>query len=252
LTLSRLAEEGLLAVGMNFRSCSGVPNLRPRFYHSGEITDLAFVLSSLHLRYPGRAIGVVGYSLGGNVLLRFLGEQGDDPPPYLKGAVAISVPFDLTEGTACLERGAMGRFYSGYFLRSLLRKVRAKSELLAPLLDLDRVFASKTVRDFDQTVTAPLHGFADAWEYYREASSAPIIPRIRVPTLVLHSLDDPFLTASAVPIRAVAENPWMIGAFAEHGGHVGFIEGRGAGRGFWAEEEAVRYLGSVLRREESG
>jgi predicted alpha/beta-fold hydrolase len=252
LILSKLFEGGLLGVGMNFRSCSGVPNLRPRFYHSGETTDLAFVLSFLQTRFSGRSMGVVGYSLGGNVLLRYLGEQEDAAPPHLLAAVAISVPFDLTEGTACLERGAMGRIYSGYFLRSLIGKVRAKAELLGPLLDLDRVFASRTVRDFDQSVTAPLHGFVDAWEYYREASSAPVIPQIRVPTLLLHALDDPFLTASAVPFQAVAENPWLLGAFTERGGHVGFVEERGSGTKFWAEGEAVRYLARLLGAGRSG
>lgn len=256
LILTRLLEEGFLGIGMNFRSCSGVPNLMPRFYHSGETTDLSFLLFYLQARYPGRVMGAVGYSLGGNVLLRYLGEQSDSAPAQLRAAVAISVPFDLTEGTACLERGRMGRFYSGYFLRSLLGKVRAKAELLGPLIDLDRVFASKTVRDFDQAVTAPLHGFADAWEYYREASSASVIHRIRVPTLLLHALDDPFLTASAIPMNAVEKNPWTLGAFPEHGGHVGFIEGGGRDGGssskFWAEEEAVRYLRTVLGPVRSG
>jgi predicted alpha/beta-fold hydrolase len=246
LILSKLAGAGILGVGMNFRSCSGAPNLRPRFYHSGETTDLAFVLASLADRYPGRAIGAAGYSLGGNVLLRYLGESGESPPPFLRGAVAISVPYDLTDGTACLERGGMGKIYSGYFLRSLLRKVRAKAEILSPILDLDRVFASRTVRDFDETVTAPLHGFAGALEYYREASSAPVIRQIRVPTLLLHALDDPFLNRSAIPRRAIDDNPWTLGAFVDRGGHVGFVEGRGSRIRFWSEEEAVRYLATLL------
>lgn len=251
LVLTRLREKGIFGVGMNFRSCSGVPNLKPRFYHSGETSDLAFVLAWLAARYPGRPIGAIGYSLGGNVLLRFLGEAGDSPPSFLQAAVAISVPYDLTDGTACLERGGMGKVYSGYFLRSLLGKVRAKTEILAPILDLERVFAAKSVRDFDQTVTAPLHGFADAWEYYREASSGPIVSRIRVPTLLIHALDDPFLNRTAIPIRAVEENPWTLGAFVERGGHVGFVEGGSGRTRFWSEEEAVRYLDQLLRRKDS-
>ena len=245
-TLALLERAGILGVAMNFRSCSGAPNLRPRFYHSGETTDLDFLVSLLRFRFPGRAIGAIGFSLGGNVLLRYLGERGEDGAG-LQAAAAISVPFDLTEGTGRLEEGAMGRFYTEYFLRSLLRKVRAKEAMLGSILDLEKALAARTVREFDEHVTAPLHGFADAWEYYREASSAPLLPRITTPTLLLHAFDDPFLPERAVPVQAAEENPWLIGTFPRRGGHVGFVDGTGMPPRFWAEEEAVRYLAAVLR-----
>ena len=247
MAMSALTEAGMRAIGMNFRSCSGVPNRRARFYHSGETGDIGFVIEVLRSVFPGRPFGALGFSLGGNVLLRYLGEQRDDPPPLLLAAAAISVPYDLTEGSKMLESGWMGRVYTHYFLRSLQEKARAKRHLLREIVDFDRILESRTLREFDEAATAPLHGFQDAGEYYRMASSKPILTSIRVPTCLIHALDDPFLPARSVPREAVDLNPWLMGSFSPSGGHVGFVE-----RGvpwqptFWAETEAVRYLGAVL------
>lgn len=249
--MAEITRRGVRAVAMNFRSCSGVPNRKPRFYHSGETGDLAFVLRTLRSRFSGRPLGALGFSLGGNVLLRLLGESGDSPPEGLAAAAAISVPYDLTEGSRTLERGAMGRLYSEYFLRSLRGKAREKSRLLRSVIDLDRVLRARTLREFDDAATAPLHGFRDAATYYREASSKPLLPRVRVPTLLLHALNDPFLPVDAVPWSEVEDNPWLLPSFHERGGHVGFVEGRWPLRPtFWVESEAARYLAHVLSGEE--
>jgi len=239
---------GMFPIGMNFRSCSGEPNRMPRFYHSGETGDLALVLEHVTERFRDRSIGALGFSLGGNVLLRYLGERGAGVPESLRASAAISVPYDLTEGTRLLEERKMGRVYAGIFLRSLQRKAAAKRAMLSSLLDLDRIFAARTLREFDEAATAPLHGFPSAAEYYRVASSGPVLTEIRIPTLLLHALDDPFLPADAVPIDTVRRSPWLAGAFLPEGGHVGFIEGDSPARpGFWAEREAVRYLAAILR-----
>jgi len=248
LTLHALHRHGILAVGMNFRGCSGEPNRLPRFYHSGETGDLDVVLRELGRRFPGRPLGAVGFSLGGNVLLKHLGEttaRGGDQT--VAAAVAISVPFDLAGGTVVMEQGLMGRVYTHYFLSSLLGKVEEKRELLESLLDLDRVRRARTLREFDDAATAPLHGFRNADEYYTLSSSGPFLDQIRVPTLLLQSRDDPFLPEDRGPEERAAANPWIVPAFVPTGGHVGFVQGPTPwGRGFWAEEEAARFLAASL------
>jgi uncharacterized protein len=243
LALAELEARGMLAVGMNFRSCSGEPNRTPRFYHSGETSDVAFVLGELRARYPGRPLGALGFSLGGNVLLGLLA----DAPGIVEAAAAVSVPFDLAEGTRELERSPMGQVYTHYFLRSLLGKVEAKADLLRPHVDLVRLRRARTLREFDDVATAPLHGFDGAWDYYARCSCGPRIPEVRVPTLIVHSLDDPFLPRTAVPIRQIRDNPYTLAALPPAGGHVGFVEASSpATPSFWAEAEAARYLAVML------
>ncbi|HEX2191032.1 MAG TPA: hydrolase, partial [Longimicrobiaceae bacterium] len=194
-------------------------------------------------RWPGAPLGAVGFSLGGNVLLKYLGECGDAALP--RAAVAVSVPFDLAAGAASLERG-MGRLYTGRFLRTLRRKYRDKRELVGDVVDGARVLAARTFREFDDAATAPLHGFRDAAHYYAASSSAGYLHGIRVPTLLLHSADDPFLPAEAIPRAAARENPFITAAFTEHGGHVGFVAGTPWAPEFWAEAEAARFLAARL------
>lgn len=247
LTLDALRRQGALPVALNFRGCGGVPNLRPRFYHSGETSDPALVLRGLAERFPGRPLGAIGFSLGGNMLLRWLGEEGEAASGVLSGAAAISVPYDLAGGTGVLESGVMGRVYTFYFLRSLRRKVLAKRPLLEQVLDLPGVLAAPTLRRFDDLATAPLHGFSNAADYYERCRVEPVLGHIRVPTLLVQSRDDPFLPPGAIPEEAVAGNPWLVPAFSPAGGHVGFVAGPPWRPRFWAEEEASRWLVELLR-----
>ncbi|MDE0081491.1 MAG: alpha/beta fold hydrolase [Gammaproteobacteria bacterium] len=243
-----LLEAGVRPVGMNFRACSGTPNLRPRFYHSGDTGDLRHVLATLRKRMHGRAFGAIGFSLGGNVLLRYLAEAGTAAPRSLGAAVAVSVPYDLAAAARMLEAGGMGRFYTRYFLKSLRAKVRAKRALLESAVDVERVLTARTLWDYDEAATAPLHGFRDAADYYKQVSSGPVLGDVRVPTLLIHAADDPFLPADAVPVAAVERNPWLLGAFTRRGGHVGFIPAGAVPRRqpFWAETEAAHYLSRLL------
>ncbi len=241
-----LLERGVRPVGMNFRGCSGEPNRAPRFYHSGETGDLRFVLDRLRERFPDRSVGVLGFSLGGNVLLKFLGEEADREPPRVRAAVAISVPFDLAAGSRGLEEGLMGRFYTYYFVRMLRQKVRARADVFRKRIDVDAGLAAPTLWAFDDAVTAPLHGFEDAADYYRRSSSARFLDRVRVPTLLLQSRDDPFLPRKALPEEEIAANPRLVPAITERGGHVGFVEGAPWDPRFWADEEGARFLAHHL------
>ncbi|MET0395566.1 MAG: hydrolase [Longimicrobiaceae bacterium] len=242
-TMRELAARGVRAAALNFRTCGGEPNRLARFYHSGETGDLGFVLRLLAGRWPDAPLGAVGFSLGGNVLLKYLGECGEGALP--RAAVAVSVPFDLAAGAASMERG-MGRVYTARFLRTLRGKYRSKRPLIGDALDGRRVLSARTFREFDDAATAPLHGFRDADHYYAASSSARYLAGIRVPTLLLHSADDPFLPADAVPRAAARANPHITAAFTEHGGHVGFVAGTPWAPEFWAEAEAARFLGEQL------
>ncbi|MFQ5678712.1 MAG: YheT family hydrolase [Gemmatimonadota bacterium] len=245
-TCAALAERGIRAVAMNFRSRSGEPNRRPDSYHAGRTDDLAFVLGRLAARRPGAPLGAIGFSLGGNVLLKYLGQTGDDAPEELRAAVAISVPFDLSSSARALERG-LGRLYGSYFLRSLKRGVRAKATLFPQALDSRRASAARTLREFDDAVTAPVHGFRSAADYYARASCAADIGAIRVPTLLLQSSDDPLVPWGSWPEAAVRENPWLVDGRTAKGGHVGFVSGTLPWRPvFWAEREASRFLAAHL------
>lgn len=244
-----LLAQGVQPVAMNFRGCSGEPNRTNRFYHSGATEDPGHVLQLLRERFPGRPLGAMGFSLGGNVVLKLMGERDDGGRGLLDAAAVMSVPYDLAAGADLLEAGGMGRFYTWYFMRSLRRKVRTKAALsgdLAEVLDLATVEASRTIRAFDDCATSPLHGFEDAATYYERSSSAGFLEAIRVPTLLLHSLDDPFLPRDRVPVEAMEANAWLVPGVTERGGHVGFLEGTPRRPRFWADEEAARFLGEVL------
>lgn len=247
-----LFTRGIRPVAMSFRGCSGEPNRTPRFYHSGETGDPAAVLALVRERCPGRAVGAVGFSLGGNILLKLVGERTDGGRGLLDAAVAISVPFDLAAGARLLEASPMGRVYARYFLRSLRAKVRAKAGLLDGRVDTDAALRAPTLRAFDDALTAPLHGFRDADDYYARCSSARFVRGIGVPTLILHSRDDPFLPEEAIPVEALSANPHVVPALTARGGHVGFL-GRTPWRPvFWAEESAAAFLAASLSRGAPG
>lgn len=250
----RSACRGILAAGMrpvalNFRGCSGAPNLLAQSYHSGQTTDPVWVLGLLRSRHPNRRIGGFGFSLGGNVLLKLLGERQDGGASLLDAAVAMSVPYDLAAGAGQLEATSWGRMYTAYFLRSLQRKVRMKHALLATAgLDVPHVLGATTIRQFDDRLTAPLHGFRDAADYYAASSSVAFLAGVRVPSLLLHAADDPFLPTRAIPVAEARANPRLHLELQPAGGHVGFLQGAPWRPRLWADEEAVRFLAYHLRK----
>lgn len=242
-TYRQLAQRGVAAVGLNFRSCSGEMNRTARFYHAGETADVAFVVRWLAEQFPDVPLGLIGFSLGGNTALKYLGEQGTATP--VRAAAAVSPPFNLTINAPVFDSGS-GRFYRRFFLHSLRRKVRRHAALIGEKVDVDAVLHAPTVRAFDDTLTAPLHGFRDAADYYAQSSSGQFLPGVRVPTLLLRALDDPFFGSDA-PRAAIAANPDLVPGFVAHGGHVGFVEGRWPWRfHYWAERQAARFLAQQL------
>jgi uncharacterized protein len=238
--LNEAARRGWGADLLIFRSCGSEPNLTRRFYHSGETTDAAFVLDRISREHPTSPLAIAGVSLGGNVLLKLLGERGTDLPPQLKGAAAVSVPFDLSRSSRRIDRG-FSRFYQKFFLSSLRRKAQEKAERFPDLASADRILRLRTLEDFDNLITGPLHGFLDAQDYYRKSSSLPWLERIRINTLLLSAVDDPMLPPEVLDeVRDVARrNPSLHLEFAQKGGHAGFIAGSWPWRPFYYAEYRV-------------
>lgn len=240
ITYRELARVGIRGVGLNFRSCSGEPNRLPRFYHSGDTEDVRHVVSVLRRRFGSRPIGAIGFSLGGNALLKYLGEEGE--ASSIAAAVAVSVPYDLDAGERHLAQDPVSRVYVRRFLRSLQEKAALKEHDLRERCDYDAIHRARSFREFDDAATAPLHGFESAADYYARSSSFGFLHRIRVPTLLIHALDDPFLPPEALPRDVLRENPLLDHAWTARGGHVGFIGGTPRRPDFWAERQAARYL----------
>jgi predicted alpha/beta-fold hydrolase len=237
--LAALEHRGWRAGALHFRGCSESLNRLARNYHSGDTADLGFAVARIRQRWPGAPLVIIGYSLGGNVLLKWLAEHKHAAP--VAAAVAVSVPFSLAEVATRLERGA-SRIYQWRLLSNLKRKMRRKLKARPMPLSLDDVETSTTFWEFDDRVTAPLHGFADAATYYREASCGPALRDIARPTLIIHALDDPFMLESVVP-AANALSPQVRLELSPKGGHVGFIGGAVPGRPrYWLEERIPRFL----------
>lgn len=240
--LGALDGAGTCGVLMHFRGCSGELNRLDRSYHSGDTGDLACVLQTLAGRGTPPA-AVIGYSLGGNVLLKWLGERGDASP--LVTAVAVSVPFDLG---ACADRLDQGfsRFYQWRLVESMKARYHAKFATRPSPVGLAHVDHLRSFRQYDDAVTAPLHGFRDAEHYYRESSSRTFLRAITTPTLILHASDDPFVPPHAIPSAAELA-PSVTLELSDRGGHVGFMTGaHPAAAHCWLEPRILRHLAEHL------
>jgi predicted alpha/beta-fold hydrolase len=239
--LARAWDRGWRGMAVNFRSCSAEPNRLLRSYHSGETGDLGEAVQRARSESPGAPLLLAGCSLGGNVVVKWLGEQGD--AAQVQAAVALSVPFDLELCARSLDApGAMAFVYRTRFLRTLKRKALEKAQRF-PQIDAVRVRAARTLREFDEAVTAPVHGFAGAQDYWAQSSSGPFVPRVRVPLLLVSAEDDPFIPAECLPRAAAAANPCVTLEVCRSGGHLGFVAGPHL-PWFWAEWRAVEFLAS--------
>lgn len=238
--LAEAARRGWAADLLIFRSCGSEMNRARRFYHSGETSDLGLVLDRIVAEFPGVPVALAGVSLGGNVLLRFLAEKGDDLPSQLVAAAAISVPFDLGRSSKRINRG-FSTLYQRFFLESLKRKVREKVVRFPDLVHPDRIASLRTLEDFDDVITAPLHGYRDAVDYYTRASSLPSLGDIRLKTLLLSAVDDPMLPPEVLDeVREAARgNPALHTEFVRRGGHAGFVTGSVPWRPFYYAEYRV-------------
>lgn len=224
---------GWHGVVAHFRSCGEVENRAPVFYHSGDSAEVAHMLQLMHARYP--RICAVGISLGGNALAKYLAEQGSRAIP--QAAAVVSAPLDLTAASHRLERGLSKMLYAPYFLRSLLPKAAACAARF-PQIDAAAVQAAANLTDFDNAFTAPVHGFADAADYYRRASAKPLLHQIAVPTLILNALNDPFIPAESLP-QAGDVSPSVTLLQPEYGGHAGFP---GTADLDWLPDTVLRYF----------
>jgi predicted alpha/beta-fold hydrolase len=244
--LSEAAACGWDGVAVNFRSCSGELNRLPRFYHSGETQDLQWVVSLLVTRSLRRPIVLVGFSLGGNVLLKWLGERGEDTPDSVRAAIAVSVPYDLGAAAHRVDHG-FGRVYGRVFLRTLKAKALAKAARFPGLVDRRVVGRLSSFAEFDEHVTAPIHGFAGARDYWARSSCVPWLERIRKPTLLISACDDPFLPTDRLPRAAVHRSEFLEADFPERGGHVGFVQGPWPwAASYWVDRRAVEFLARAI------
>ena len=244
------AERGWAATAINFRSCARdperprrvLPNRTARLYHSGETSDFALVVDTLARREPARPLAAFGGSLGGNVLLKWLGENPGQK--RIAAAVAVSTPYDLAAGARMLMRGA-GRLYTANFLATLRPKalsVLRRFPEAGASLDAGAIRRAKTLFEFDEVATAPLHGFAGAEDYYARSSSLAVLGRIATPALCLSALDDPFLPASAVEAAVATASSTVEFVNSDRGGHLGFVEGSAWKPRWWAERTALAWL----------
>ena len=238
-------QRGWSAAALNFRSCSGELNRLPRFYHSGETEDVLLAIQRVRQQVSG-PLFAVGFSLGGNVLLVLLANLGERAP--LDAAVAISVPYDLQACARTLDSGrGVYAAYRFWFLRSLRHKALAKLSLHPGFVDAVRIRRARGIEQFDDAVTAPLHGFANAAEYYARCSSGPLLGQIRRPPLLVTAADDPL---ARVPVPECAgANPALTVLITEQGGHVGFVAGSPWKPRYWAEQQALSFLENIQRTD---
>ncbi len=247
-TLRAAAARGWQANLLVFRSCGSEMNRTQRSYHSGETSDLDFVVQRLLLERPHAPLVLGGVSLGGNVLLKWLGEQGGAIDARVRAATAVSVPFDLARSCAHMEIG-FARVYGWNFLRTLKRKALLKIARHPGIADRKRVLAAQTLWDFDDAFTSVVHGFRDAADYYARSSSIQLLSSVRVPTLLLSSRDDPFHPPTVLDdvSEIAACNPSLVLEFTERGGHVGFLEGTHPWKtSNYAERRMVDFGAAVL------
>lgn len=245
--LMAIQQKGWAGVVMHFRNCGKKNNRLPRFYHSGETQDTRFLINELRRRYPENPMAAIGFSLGGNVLCKYQGEEGSRSP--LSAAVVISAPLHLS---ASCDRIATGnsRIYQHYLLKmlkdNLLEKARHLDMQAHIKVDLNKIPQIKQIRQFDDWVTAPLHGFRDAADYYAQSSGLKFMGEIISPTLFIHALDDPFLSDKVIPKRNQLSTACRF-EISQHGGHVGFISGTNPRRPvFWQEQRALTYIEEQL------
>jgi hypothetical protein len=230
-------------VVVHFRGCSGEANRLPRAYHSGDSAEIDWILRRLQA-HGHSALFVAGVSLGGNALLKWLAEQGRQASRIIDAAAAVSAPLDLAAANVALSSG-FNLVYARHFLRTLIPAARAKDRLFPGRIDLRRALHARTLSEFDDAVTAPLHGFLGVDDYYARSSAGPLPATIETPTLLLHAANDPFLPAAALP-RCEQLPASVTLEVHRHGGHVGFVHGSFPGRIDWLPHRLLAHFATHL------
>jgi uncharacterized protein len=241
MLMALLASSGWRGVIPHFRGCSGEPNLLPRAYHSGDHEDVGAMLLALRERVgPRTPMYAVGVSLGGSALLNWIGRAGSDASKMLVAAATVSVPLDLMAAGIAIGQG-MNRIYTRYFLSTLKPKGLDMARRFPGLLDTRRIARAQTMRDFDDAVTAPLHGFAGVNDYWTRASSKRWLAEVALPTLVLNARNDPFVPAASLPDAKQVSTEIRLEQ-PDTGGHVGFMTGPAPGRIAWLPQRLLAYF----------
>ncbi|WP_391088957.1 hydrolase [Vibrio sp. NH-UV-68] len=240
--MNAFAQQGWRAVMMHFRGCGGKPNKLARAYHSGEIEDARFFLEYLDELFPHQTKIAVGISLGGNMLANYLAQYRDEP--LLDAATIVSAPLDLSSCSKRIEQG-FSKLYKNYLLASLKKSALQKHHLLKGELGLSYQHIKRVTKlyEFDDLITAPLHGFKDAQDYYQQCSGIHRLKQIQLPTQIIHAKDDPFMTEAVIPKYVLPEN--IDYRLFDQGGHVGFVSGSALKPRFWLEEALPAYYQSL-------
>ena len=237
-----LSKQKTDAVVVNFRGCSGEENRLFESYHSGKTDDLDAVIKHINKEHNYKKIIVLGYSLGGNLVLKYMGEQGENLDKSITGAIAISVPCDLTGSSIALSRST-NKIYLLRFMITLRRKTLQKLKKFPnSFLNKQKIRATKSFKDFDNLYTAPAHGFKDAEDYYIKNSSKQFLAKITKPTLLLNALDDTFLNDECFPFEIAKENKYLFLETPKHGGHVGFNSKFIGTNGHWLEKRIYDFI----------
>ena len=239
---NKMWRAGMNVVRMNMRNCGGTESLSPTLYHSGLSSDVAAVMQSVVGRFGLEQVALVGYSMGGNLVLKLAGELGTGAPKELRAVVGVSPALDLGPSADALHQ-PMNRVYEHKFLRALLKRFRRKATLFPHVFDANRTAGIRSLRDFDERITAFYAGFAGADDYYYRAAAARVLGGIAVPTLIVHALDDPFVMLTAESRAEIAGNECITLVETAHGGHCAFLgEARDGEDGYWAEATLLRFL----------
>lgn len=237
---------GWNVVRMNIRNCGGTEKLAPTLYHSGLSGDIREVISTLIAQDRLQRVGVAGFSMGGNQVLKCVGEWGSDAPKELVGAVGVSPAADLSMSADAIHRPS-NRMYEWWFMRGLRARLRRKAELFPGRFDVALLEKANSIRTFDEYITAKYMGFEGAEDYYSKASASRVLDRIAIPTLVLHADDDPFIKLSAPTIAKLKANPHIDFVYTQHGGHCAFLEEPNGYDGRWAEKQIVDFFSQRMR-----
>jgi predicted alpha/beta-fold hydrolase len=238
-----LVHAGWNVLAWNFRSCSGEPNRRLRSYHSGATDDLQSVLHHVVRQTSYKHIALIGFSLGGNLTLKLVGDLAYEIDPRICAAVAFSVPCDLAASAQRLEHPT-NRLYMHRFLKTLRAKVREKVQRFPGQIHADGLAQMRTFREFDHAYTAPIHGFSSAEDYWKQCSCNTRLAHIAIPTLLINAQNDPFLTPSCFPLETARNSQHLSLEIPRYGGHMGFVQFK-QNTTFWSEQRAVEFLQSV-------
>lgn len=239
-TADKAFRAGFNVVRVNVRNCGGTEHLSPTLYHGGLTHDARRVIEELIETDHLPRLFIAGFSLGGNMVLKLAGEYGDDPPPEVLGICAVSASVDLRASTLHMNL-RRNWIYQQDFLRRIKNRLRRKQRLFPDLYDISGLSNIHSIEEFDDRFIAPAFGFADARDYYAKASSLPFIKRIRIPTLIIHAEDDPFIPFAPLRDPSIAENPYVLLVAPERGGHVAFLSANTGEDRFWAENRLVEF-----------